>query len=108
MSSTVQTPDYVAVRHVLTSPLLASRVAPYVGEDDFDWDGLLREAATMSGGQEVLVRVAYDLWEAQGVVGIWELPRRLDRRNFDRVLEALALCRSDGVAFSVERLRDAA
>jgi hypothetical protein len=88
-------PEYAAVCHILGSPPIAARTAPFITDDDFDWPGLLTEAATMSGGEALLLRVAYDLWEAQGVVGLWELPRRLDRRNFDRVLEALALCRSD-------------
>ena len=90
-----QTPEYAAVRHILTSPTLAARCRPHIGEDDFDWPGLLAEAETMSGGTQVLVRIAYDLWEAEGVVGIWELPRRLDSANFALVLEALALCRGD-------------
>jgi hypothetical protein len=88
-------PDYDAVRHILTSPSIAARSAQYIGADDFDWAGLLAEAATMSGGAQVLVRVAYDLWEAEGVVGVWELPRRLDPANFRRVLEALELCRGE-------------
>jgi hypothetical protein len=49
----------------------------------------------MSGGEQLVVRIAHDLWEANGVVGIWELPRRLDRANFERVLDALELYRSD-------------
>lgn len=47
----------------------------------------------MSGGEATLVRVGFDLWESEGVVGIWELPRQLDDPNFTRVLEALELFR---------------
>lgn len=91
----LQTPEYAAVRHILTSPLVDTHCAPHVGEQDFDWSAILVAAETMSGGGQVLVRIAYDLWESQGVVGIWELPRRLDRANFERVLTALELCRGD-------------
>jgi hypothetical protein len=100
--------DYAGVRHILTSPVLATRAAPYIGDADFDWPGLLAEAETMSGGEQVLVRIAYDLWEAEGVTGIHELPRRLDRRNFERVLEAFELCRGDRVHHRLEELRNAA
>jgi hypothetical protein len=93
LTGVARRPEHAAVRHILTSPPLASRTAPYIGDDDFDWAGLLTEAATMSGGEAVLVRTAYDLWEAEGVVGVWELPRRLDRASFERVLDALALAR---------------
>jgi hypothetical protein len=101
---TTMPPEYAAVRHILASPPIASRTAPYIGDDDFDWAGLLGEASTMSGGQAVLVRIAYDLWVADGVVGIWELPRRLDRASFERVIQALALCRSDDFAVSAREL----
>lgn len=86
-------PEYTAVRHILTSPSLAPRCTPYIGDDDFAWEGLLAETAMMSGGEATLVRVAFDLWEAEGVVGIWELPKQLDTQNFTRVLQALELFR---------------
>jgi hypothetical protein len=73
-----------------------------VREDDVDWDGVLAAADTMSGGGQVLVRLAYRLWTSEGVVGIWELPRRLARPNFERVLTALKHCRSDSIAERVE------
>jgi hypothetical protein len=104
----LQIPEYAAVRHILDSPAVGARSAPYIGHDGFDWPGLLAESETMSGGAQVLVRIAYDLWESEGVVGIWELPRRLDRANFDRVLEALALCRGEVSAAGWETLARAA
>jgi ABC-type uncharacterized transport system ATPase subunit len=85
--------EYDAVRHILTSPLLAHRTAPYIGATDFDFAGLEREAATMSGGEALLVRIARELWLAEKVTGLWELTRRLDEANFRRVLEALVRCR---------------
>lgn len=102
-------PEYTAVRHILTAPSLAGRCRPHIGADDFDWTAILAEAETMSGGQELLIRIAYDLWEAKGVVGVWELPRLLDRANFRRVITALELSRSDDPAHGAsEVLRRAA
>jgi hypothetical protein len=88
-------PEYTAVRHILTSPTVEARSAPYIGEGDFDWPGLLTEAETMSGGERALVRIAHDLWNAVPLAGIWEIPRRLDSRHFERVIEALYLYRGD-------------
>jgi hypothetical protein len=97
-------PDYHAVRHVLSAPLIAGRTAPYIGEDDFDFVGLDRETETMSGGEALLVRIASELWTAKKAAGLWELPRRLDEGNFRRVIEALALARgSFGGKILVER-----
>src|SRR6266516_7420773 len=70
--------EYAAVRHVLTAPQIAARAAPYLGEDDFDFDGLWSEAKTMSGGEALLVGIAFELWRAKKRVGLWELVRRLD------------------------------
>ncbi len=98
-------PEHAAVRHILSSPSIAARCAPHVGEDDVDWPAVLAAAETMSGGEQVLVGVALDLWESEGVVGVWELPERLDRGNFQRVLEALGLCRGE---LAPGLLRDAA
>jgi hypothetical protein len=101
-------PEHAGVRHILTSPRLAARCTPYIGDHDFDWSSLLAEAETMSGGERLLVRIAHDLWEANGDVGLWELPRRLDRANFERVLDALEVCRGDLPARRLEVLVDAA
>jgi hypothetical protein len=88
-------PDYLAVRHILTSPTIADRAMPYIGEDGFDWYPLLVEAEAMSNGERLLVRIAYDLWHAGDGVALWELPRLLDRQSFRRVVEALALSRGE-------------
>jgi ABC-type uncharacterized transport system ATPase subunit len=100
-----QARDHSAVRHILASPPIAARTASYISDDDFDWHGLITEAQSMSGGEQVLVRIAYDLWEANGVVGVWEIARGLDSHNFKRVIEALVICRGDS---SGELLLDAA
>src|SRR3954463_464811 len=88
-------PEYDAVRHILGAPLIESRTRPYVGEGDFDWVGLEREAATMSGGERFLLRIASDLWTTEKTIPLAELPRRLDDRNFRRVIEALRLARGE-------------
>jgi len=85
--------EYEAVLHVLTAPGIARRTAPYIGPDDFDFAGLEREAATMSGGEALLVAVAHELWLAERRVGLWELVRRLDDAGFARVLDALVHAR---------------
>lgn len=98
MQQQQQVPEYAGVRHILTAPQLERRTTPYIGEAEFDFIGLYREAATMSGGEELLVRIAGDLWNTQRDVGLWELVRRLDGRNFERVLEALQLARGSSVS----------
>lgn len=88
-------PDYLAVRHILLSPSIAERAAPHIRENDVDWHPLLVEVETMSTGESLLVRIAYDLWHAGDDVALWELPRRLDRSSFRRVVEALGLSRGE-------------
>lgn len=86
-------PDYAAVRHVLTAPHIAARTTPHIGEDDFDFAGLAQEAETMSSGEALLIQIASDLWHAERTAGVFDLARRLDDRNFERVVEALELVR---------------
>jgi hypothetical protein len=54
------------------------------------------------------VRLALDLWKAEGVVGLWEIPQRLGPSNFQRVLAALELCRHDRLAGEPAEHRQAA
>jgi hypothetical protein len=98
--------EYIAVRHILASPTIAARTAKHITDDDFDWSGLLHEVETMSSGEELLVRIASSLWSAEDTVGMWEVARKLDQRNFTRVLDALALCRGSENARAA--LREAA
>src|SRR5439155_16192436 len=44
-------PEYAAVPHILTSPSVEARSTPYISEGEFDWQGLLTEAETMSCGE---------------------------------------------------------
>jgi ABC-type uncharacterized transport system ATPase subunit len=85
--------ELAAVLHVLSAPTVWRRAEPYVGRDAIDWAGLRAEAQTMSGGEQVLVRIADELWHAEKVTGLWELTRRLDAKSFERVVEALRLAR---------------
>jgi hypothetical protein len=50
---------------------------------------LLEEAAVMSSGEDLLVRVALDLWSGSGNAHVWELFEILDEGNFINVLRAL-------------------
>ena len=68
-----RTANYTAVRHLLASPSIESRTAPHVGHVDFDWSGLAAVAATMSAGEQLLVAIAQDLWNAddRSVCATW-------------------------------------
>ena len=101
-------PEAAAVRHILTSPTIASRCAPYLAGDAIDWTGLFAESASMSGGEQLLVSVASDLATREGSVALWELSERLGRPTFDRVLEALELARGDQVTRQLEPVLRAA
>jgi hypothetical protein len=85
--------EYDAVRFILDAPGIAHRTQPYMGNDDFDFTGLAREAETMSGGEALLIRIAHELWQADKQIGLWEIVRRTDRTNFQRILTALAIAR---------------
>ena len=85
--------EYKAVRHLLESAPIASRCAPHIGDEDIDFSGVFAAAQTMSRGERLLVRVAYDLWSATRTVAIWEIARGLDSQAFERVLAALRMCR---------------
>jgi hypothetical protein len=96
---TISTPPaYTAVRHILRAPPIARRTEAYIRPDGFDWDGLGREASTMSGGEALLVRIARELWTAEKLTALPDIPGRLDERNFERVIEALVLCRGTSAA----------
>ena len=88
--------DFESVFHILTAPLIVRRTAPYIGWGTSTSTGRCAKPRTMSGGEGLLVRIAHDLWEAEKTVGLWELPRRLDAHNFERVVEALAIAHGRG------------
>ena len=95
--------EYDAVRFILDTPSITHRTRRYVNGDDFDFTGLTREAGTMSGGEALLVGVAHELWHADKRIGLWEIVRRTDRTNFQRILTALAIARGDLAIDSLEK-----
>jgi hypothetical protein len=101
-------PEYLAIRHILESPVLAKRCTMHVGEDDFDWTGLFAAARAMSNGERLLIRIAHDLWTSKGDVRIAEITRGLDSRGFELVLGALRMCRGVYPAPRAQWLLDAA
>ena len=50
------------------------------------------------GSESLLVLFAYELWHAEKSVGLWELAQRLDPWSFERVLEAVSICRTGQAA----------
>jgi hypothetical protein len=60
---------------IRAAPAVERRTAPFIREDDFDWEGLHLEAATMSGGERLLIELAAELWSAEKTTGLWEIPR---------------------------------
>jgi hypothetical protein len=86
-----------AVSYLLASPSLGGRCRPLHDEGGFDWPALLDEAEAMSNGQRLLVHVAHELWEGEGLVGLSKLARGLDRANFERLMTALRIYRGDEV-----------
>jgi hypothetical protein len=98
-----QLAELAAVLHVLSTPPVWRRAEPYVGTEEIDWAGLRAESETMSGGEQVLVRVAEELWHAEKRTGLWDLTRRLDARSFERVVEALRIARGDARATTLPR-----
>ena len=53
-----------------------------------------RRAARWPSGERLLVDVARDLWQAGRTVSVASIPRQLDDAGFERVLEAVRICRS--------------
>ena len=86
-------PVHAAVLHVLAAPQIDRRTAQYLADENVDFDGLLVEARTMSGGEALLVRVARDLWTAERTVGLADVVQKLDARSFTRVVDALRIAR---------------
>ncbi|MGE3759869.1 MAG: hypothetical protein AB7H97_19035 [Pseudobdellovibrionaceae bacterium] len=51
---------------------------------------LRKQALCFSSGEELLVRVALDVWSGSGNAKIWQLIETLDCDNLSNVLEALS------------------
>ena len=50
---------------------------------------MLKGAGCFSSGEQVLIRVALDVWSGSGNAKIWQLLEKLDHDNFSNVLKAL-------------------
>lgn len=55
----------------------------------FDPETMLREAGCFSSGEQVLIRVALDMWSGSGNATVWQLLEILDYESFSNVLKAL-------------------
>lgn len=84
-------------RRVLEAILIVLRRYPYLIDFMFDPEeprlrqrpeDLLEESASFSSGEDLLVRVALDLWSGSGDAHVWELIEFLDDENFSNVAEA--------------------
>src|SRR4051794_21250049 len=82
-------PRNEAARHVLASPSIAARTAPYIGDGRIDWHGILAETATMSGGERFLVDLARRLSSGKTLPSAYEVSGQLDVRNARHVAEVL-------------------
>lgn len=52
---------------------------------------LMKEARALSSGENVLVRVALNLWNQSGSVGLHEIVERLDETNFENTIAAMRI-----------------
>jgi hypothetical protein len=50
---------------------------------------LLAEAGAFSAGEQILIRIALDLWNGAGKVDLWDIVERLDEENYHNVLAGL-------------------
>ena len=83
--------DYEAATFLLSAPALDGRADRFVRDGRVDWLGLLGECDSMSSGQRLLVRAAYDLWSGEANVGLRELALRLDGTSLVRLAAALGV-----------------
>lgn len=89
MSPLPAPPALAAARRLLTTTSIAPRVAPYVGDDRIDWDGLFAESTAMSGGERFIVDIARRLCSGEPLPTAYEVSGQLDVLNARRVADAL-------------------
>jgi len=56
-------------------------------------DVLLNQVGCFSSGEQILIRVALDLWSGEGGAKLSDIIHRLDDDNFTNVTTALVCCR---------------
>ena len=54
---------------------------------------MLKQARGFSSGEQILIRVALDIWSGSGNTKVWSLLESLDDQSLVNVLKALALFR---------------
>lgn len=54
---------------------------------------LLREARDFSSGEQILIRVALNLWNGHGSVCLWDVIEKLDQKNYQQVILGLQYLR---------------
>lgn len=50
---------------------------------------LMEEAGGFSSGEQMLIRIALNLWNGHGTVTLWDVIETLDQRNYHQVLLGL-------------------
>jgi hypothetical protein len=96
--------EFGPVCWLLSAPMLARKTWRFVHVDrrKVDWDELLEAAAPWSHYENLMVRIALNLWNGYGggaegdqplALSLYELGGGFDRHNWQRVMEALALAR---------------
>lgn len=70
----------------------ADEVKDY-GKSSMDLERINKNIGVYSGGEQILCRVAMDIWGEYGDVRLFDICRRLDSTNFVAVLEALVAFR---------------
>jgi hypothetical protein len=56
-------------------------------------DVLLNQAGCFSSGEQILIRVALDLWSGEGGTKLSDIIHRLDDNNFTNVMAGIVYCR---------------
>ncbi len=96
--------EFGPVCWLLSAPMLARKTWRFVDVDRrrVDWDALLEAAAAWSHYENLMVRIALNLWNGTGggsegdqplALSPYDLGEGFDRHNWQRVMEALALAR---------------
>jgi hypothetical protein len=78
---------------LLSAPFIASRAWRFVNVErrQVAWDELLEVSQSWSTTERLFVHLAFNLWNGEGRFNPNDWGTTLDRQNFPRLLEALAL-----------------
>ena len=56
-------------------------------------EDMLRQIRGLSSSEQILIRIALDIWSGSGNAKLWQIMETLDDGNFANVLDALAFAR---------------